>query len=134
MEVIMQTFTSNTHTATVTDQGILEIFSNSEHTVKESIIDVDGNVKVIEHGIASSSQTLRTIVSALNKSPLLRAAYAGSDVFHVDMDCGATRWKGSKPVSSIKAGLKHCKFSRTQCKDILTLCQQNEHEFMLRVG
>lgn len=130
----MPEFVSKTHKVIVTPDGIMEIYPVQGRTIKESIISPDGKVRIIEHTVKTESNQFRALIEELDIVPLLKAAYAGDGTFHVDMDCGATRWKGSKDIESLQAGLKHCGFTKEIAKGILKLCTKHTHEFMDRVG
>ena len=130
----MPEFESKTHKVIVSNEGIMEIFPLAGRAIRESVISPDGTVTIVEHRAGHASDSMNKLLEALDTAPLLRTAYAGEGNFHVDMDCGATRWKGYKKHSDIVAGLKYCGFSAEMTKVIIALCTTHTHEFMARVG
>jgi hypothetical protein len=130
----MPEFASDTHKAVVGPDGIMEVYPLDGRHIKESVIESDGSVKIVEHTSDTTQGSLGRLLSTLDGVPLLKTAYAGNSTFHVDMDCGVTRWIGTKQRANVVAGLRYCGFSREEAQEILDLCAKHTHKFMARVG
>ena len=102
-----------THTASV-ENGVLKV-----HTlVKRDRMSI---TRVDENGVCTyATEPLpATLQAYFNFAPILAAVYAGDDNADVDLDCGAQRWRGYKPLTWIRDGLKKAGFDRKQINAIL---------------
>jgi len=91
------------YTAIVTN-GLLKLLQIAERHLTVVTVTADTTeVKAVPYSAISPS---------LSASPLLTATWAGAGYAHVDLDCGAQRWNGTKSMMWLRKGLYRAGFSK----------------------
>ena len=124
----MKTFKSETHRATVDKTGILNVYNLKEPALYVKTIKFDSD-EVTEEEIALEN------AEEWEKRPFLRAAYAGDDMWHVDLlPFEFQPWKGYKTDEEVAIALQTYQFSVEDKGEIIRLCGVRAHERMKNVN
>ena len=128
----MKVFTSDTHRAELSTEGILDVFLVEGRKILETSFDGD-NVRVEEHTAKEGSPVLRKLLDVMDTQPVLRAAFAKYNVFHVDYETGTQRWKGYKTTQEVRHALIGCGFKINDIYDMIATCEKTTHEMLPKV-
>jgi len=96
---------TQTHTAEVVD-GVLTVNQLSERHL--TVVNAGPQGTTVEAVPYSS------FGPAMAADPLFRATWAGDGYANVDLDCGAMRWNGTKPMRFIRTSLRRAGFDGKQ--------------------
>jgi hypothetical protein len=130
--MLMKTFTSDTHRAELSLEGVLNVFPLEGRKIQETSFDGE-KVRVAEHTAKDGSPVLRNLLHVMDNLPLFRTAFAGNGVFHLDYETGTQRWKGYKPTEAIRDALIKCKFTTKDIVHMISSCERTIHPFLPKV-
>jgi len=131
-------FTSDTHRAVCTEDGLLRVWRIIERVVTETTYEkgkpLDPSSDRL-HTLSSTSDPLvKDLLEGLERTPTFAATYAGGEEFNIDAEAGFQRWQGMKTKKEVKAALKVCGFDTTQAQKLVTKAKKTVHKYCPRQG
>lgn len=128
-------FVSETHKATISDEGLLVVWQLAPREVRITSSTPDGGigVSIVDEKTAGDHSTKR-LLQAMSKMPAFAAGYSGESEWNVDLDCGFQRWRGVKPTRDLSKALTNCGFSPEIKKKIMAECQKHKVDYVPRYG
>jgi hypothetical protein len=76
-------------------------------------------------------EATKKLLAYANSVPLFAANWAGGR-FNIDLDCGFSRFAGTKSESEVRSALRKCGFSNPQIKKVIAASKVKEHWFLRR--
>ena len=116
-------FKNEKYTATIGDDGLLTVRDGPRVLRETTFKDGKATVKEITLESAPDDST-RTLLTRMNQMPVFQACHAGKRLWNVDIDCGMSRFNGTKPQRELVKALQNCCFDPEQIDDILGACKK----------
>jgi hypothetical protein len=126
----MKEFTSETHKAVISSDGLLKVMQLSPHQVRVTASTPDGGVQVYVLDKNTASGADQRMLMAKDNSPVFVAGYCGGSQWTVDLDCGAQRWRGEKSSKEMSEALTNCGFDPATKKQIMSECHKHKCDFV----
>lgn len=129
--VTMKEFQSDKYKAVVQDDGLL-VVRNGPRVLRETKF-INGGIDVTLHDSKTETDpSMKKLLTQMDRMPVFSACWAGDRHWHVDIDCGMSRFNGTKPHGQVIKALENCQFDKEQIKEIVSLCKTNKWDYCPR--
>lgn len=114
------------------DDGLLKVFPLAPRQIHiQHYVQGQVTLEWINEETALTASDKRLLAN-LNRMPLFAATYAGGSEWHVDLDCGAQRWIGTKTTRELSKALSMCDFDSETKKKIMAEGRKHKWDFVPR--